>query len=75
MPTKNPCLNVILDQGLYKAICKLADSQGISLSLAARDLIKEALDLHEDIYWQEEAQKREKTFSYKKALSHEDVWE
>jgi len=75
MPTKNPRLNVMLDQGLYNAIRKLADKEGISLSLAARDLIKEALNLHEDIYWQEEAEKREKTFSYKKALTHEDIWE
>ena len=75
MPTKNPRLNVVLDPGLYNGLGKLAHEEGISLSLAARDLIKEGLEIHEDIYWQEVAQEREKTFSYKKALSHKDVWE
>ena len=75
MPTKNPRLNVILEQDLYNAIRKLADREGISLSLVARDLIKEALEIYEDTYWQEVAQKREKTFSYKNALSHKEIWE
>ena len=75
MPTKNPRLNVVLEPNLYKTLGKLANEEGISLSLAARDLIKEALEVHEDIYWQEVAREREKTFSYKKALSHKEVWE
>lgn len=74
MPTKNPRLNVVLDPSLYKRLNKLAQQEGISLSLAARDLIKEGLEIHEDMYWQEVARKREKTFSYKKSLSHRDVW-
>ena len=48
--------------------------EGVSLSLVARDLIKEALELHEDIYWQQVAREREKTFSYKKSLSHKKIW-
>jgi len=74
MPTKNPRLNIVLEPSLYNVIRKLAEREGISLSLAARDLIKEALELHEDIYWQEIAEKREKDFSYEKALSHKDIW-
>lgn len=75
MPTKNPRLNVVLEPSLYNALGQLADKEGVSLSLAARDLIKEALELHEDTYWQEVSQEREKTFSRKKALSHQEVWE
>ena len=74
MPTKNPRLNVVLDPHLYKALSLLANKEGISLSLLARDLIKEALERHEDIYWDDAAKKRDKTFSYKKALPHKDVW-
>ena len=74
MPTKNPRLNVVLDPSLYKSLYKLAHQEGISLSLAARDLIKEGLEIHEDMYWQEVAREREKTFSYEKSLSHKDVW-
>ena len=74
MPTKNPRLSVVLDPVLHKSLDKLARQEGISLSLAARDLIKEGLEIREDMYWQEMVQEREKTFSYKKSLSHEDVW-
>jgi predicted DNA-binding protein len=75
MPTKNPRLNVVLEPRLYKALDKLAHREGVSLSLAARDLIKEALEIHEDTYWQKSAQAREKTFSYKKSFSHKETWE
>ncbi len=75
MPTKNPRLNVVLEPRLYKALDKLAHREGVSLSLAARDLIKEALELHADSYWQKSAQEREKTFSPKKSLSHQETWE
>ena len=75
MPTKNPRLNVVLEPTLYKTLGKLAHQEGISLSLVARDLIKEALEVHEDMYWQEVAREREKNFSYKKSLSHKEIWE
>lgn len=74
MPTQNPRINVVLDPGLYHVLCKLADKAGISISLLSRDLIKDALEIREDIYWQEVAREREKTFSKKNALSHKDVW-
>ncbi|ODS32121.1 MAG: hypothetical protein SCARUB_02771 [Candidatus Scalindua rubra] len=62
MPTKNPRLNVVLDPNLYKSLSRLANKEGISLSLLARDLLKESLELREDVYWNEVAQKRDKTF-------------
>jgi predicted DNA-binding protein len=74
MPTKNPRINVVVDPEIYTILTKLAEGQGISLSLISRDLIKEALEIREDIYWQKEAKNREKTFVQKKSLSHEDVW-
>lgn len=75
MATKNPRLNVVLDPKLYKELRNIANTEGISMSLAARDLLKEAMELHEDTYWQQIAQERENTFSHENALSHEDVWE
>ncbi|MBU2063108.1 MAG: antitoxin, RHH family protein [Candidatus Omnitrophica bacterium] len=74
MPTKNPRINVVLDPEIYNILTKLAQNQGISLSLFSRDLIKEALEIREDLYWQEQAQKRDKTFSTKKSASHKDIW-
>ena len=74
MPTHNPRLNVVLEPGLYSILSRIADREGISLSSLARDLLKESMELHEDIYWNEAATNRDKSFSYKKALSHNRVW-
>ncbi len=74
VPTKNPRLNVVLEPSLYQTLQKLAKHEGISLSLKARDLIREALELHEDLYWDTVASEREKTFKKKQALSHEEIW-
>jgi len=74
MPTKNPRINIVLEKPLYNAIKKIAKKEGISISLKARDFIREALETHEDMVLNEIAGKREKTLSKLKALSHEDVW-
>ena len=75
MSTKNPRLNVVLEHEVYEISTNIAKKKGISLSLLARDLIKNSLEIYEDIYWDEIAEKRDETFSYEKALSHKDIWE
>ena len=43
MPTDKPRLNVVLEPPLYLKVKKLAKRDGVSLSLKARDLIRESL--------------------------------
>jgi len=74
MPTKHPRLNVVLEPVLYSAIQRLAKQEGVSLSLKARDLIREAIEFYEDAYWTKVAELREKSFKKKSALSHKQVW-
>jgi len=74
MATKLPRLNVVLERPVYFTIVKMAKKEGISLSLKARDLIREALEFCEDTYWAKQAQIRERTFSHKRALTHKHVW-
>jgi hypothetical protein len=74
MSTKNPRLNVVLEPPVYSAVRNLAQKEGISLSLKARDLIRLALEYYEDIHWTKEALKREATFNKKTALSHKAIW-
>ncbi len=52
----------------------MAKKQGISLSLKVRDLVKEAIEKHEDRELLRFAREREKTFDRAHALSHEQVW-
>ena len=75
MPTKNPRINVVLEKGLYYTINEMAANEGISMSLVMRDLVKEALEIREDIALTKIADRREQTFDSEKALSHEDVWD
>lgn len=74
MPAKNLSVNVALDPRLYAALGRLAERDGISLSLEARDLIKEAMEAREDVYWDIAAAGRTRTCSAKKALSHKNIW-
>lgn len=74
MPTKNPRVNIIVEQPLYIAMHDLANSEGISMSAIARDLILEAIELREDVALATLADKRVKTFNRKASLSHDDVW-
>jgi len=75
MPTKNPRVNIVVEQPLYTVMQDLAASEGISMSTLARDLIREAIDIREDVALAGLADSRMKTFNRKKALSHKDVWE
>lgn len=74
MPAKNPRVNVVLEPPVYRGVQRLARRDGVSLSLEVRDLVREALQLREDVLLAEAAEAREKTFSRGKALSHEATW-
>ncbi len=74
MPAKNPRINVVLEKPIYNSVQHLAEKEGVSLSLKVRDLVKEALEMEEDIALSKFAEKREKTFTKAKALKHSEVW-
>ena len=75
MPTKNPRINVALEKPVYSLIEKIAKEKGISMSMVTRDLVREALEIHEDAVLAEFAEAREATFDSIKALTHAEVWE
>ena len=74
MPTTKPRINVILEEPLYEMVEKLAERDGMSLSMIVRDLVKEALEIREDIALTSFAEEREKTFRKSKSLKHDEVW-
>ena len=74
MSTKQPRLNVVLEPSIYETLYKLSKKEGVSMSLVARDLLREALTIHEDTFWAKEAVKREKNLTKRKSLRHRDVW-
>jgi len=74
VPTRKPRLNVVLEAPLYEAISRLAQRDGVSLSLKARDLLRAALEVEDDVVLARFAEKRERSFDRKKALTHNQVW-
>ncbi len=74
MPAKNPRINVVLDAPLYKNVKILANKDGVSLSTKVRDLLREAMEIQEDIYLATFAEKREKKMKISSALTHKKVW-
>ena len=74
MPAKNPRINVVLEKPLYNAIERLATKEGVTLSTKVRDLIKEALEIEEDVALSEFAEIRERSLTKSKLLKHNEVW-
>jgi hypothetical protein len=54
---------------------RLARQRGLSLSVMTRDLIREALEIHEDTVLAKIAEKRERILAGRRSLSDEEVWE
>ena len=74
MPSKNPRINVVFDDNLYKNIQFLAETDGVSLSAKVKDLIKEALEVQEDLYLATFAEEREKTWDKSTSRTHDEIW-
>ncbi len=74
MPTKQPRVHVVLERPLYEALSSLATRDGVSLSLKARDLLKVALEMEEDVVLARFGERRERSFDRKKALTHTQAW-
>ncbi len=74
MSTKNPRINVMLEEPVYMAVRKLAEKENISLSLLIRDMVKEQMEKHEDIYLAAIANERKKTATKKNMISADAFW-
>jgi len=74
MTATNPRINVQVDTILYNNIRFLAKKDGVSLSAKVRELLKEASEIHEDVYLASVAEDREESWSESESLTHEEVW-
>jgi hypothetical protein len=72
MATDNPRIQVMLDSETNALLKNFAVLQDRSISSAAAELIREALEIHEDMFFSKLADKRFSTT--RKWLKHEDVW-
>lgn len=72
MSTDNPRIQVMLDSNTNKLLKGFATLQNRSISSAAAELIRIALEIHEDVFFSKLADER---FTHtKKWIKHEDAW-
>ncbi len=75
MQSKTTMISVAVDPTDFEQIEQLAARRGVSLSMVACHLIKEALMMDEDQALARLAAEREATLRNDTTLSHEEVWD
>jgi uncharacterized protein (DUF1778 family) len=72
MATENPRIQVMIDAETNSLLTNFAAQQNRSISATAADLIREALELHEDILLSKHADDRfARTTEW---VGHDDAW-
>ena len=74
MPTKNPRINVVLEDDMYQMIRHLAKRDKTTLSRKIKEFVQNSLEELEDRYLAKTADERFKTFNKKSALTHHDIF-
>ena len=73
MPTNRPRIQVTLDEDTGDRLSMLAAGQGRPLSATAAELIRQALDLQEDMYLSQASEARLAGDDGRR-ITHEDAW-
>ena len=74
MPANNRRVNVVLERPLYEALLRLARRDDVPLSEKARDLLRNALEVHGNVVLNEIGAERERTIDRTATLTHDAVW-
>jgi predicted DNA-binding protein len=74
MPTKKPRLIVTLEPSLYAKVKAISKTNGTTLSLTARDLIREACEDIEDLGLVAMARERLKATGKGTWVRHDQAW-
>ena len=72
MPTKNPRINITLEEPIANLLAQLAEQEHKPMASFAKELILEALERREDKVLSAIAKIRDKTKS--KKIKHNDAW-
>jgi hypothetical protein len=72
MPTKNPRINITVEESVACVLSSLAEHEQKSISSLAKELLLEALERREDMMLSAIAEIRDTTKT--KRIKHADVW-
>jgi len=74
MQVKNARVSVVLGSAHYGTLVLLARRDGATVSTKAHDLLRDALEMHENGVLKEIAAERERSIDPTKTLTHDAVW-
>jgi len=74
MPTSKKRIQIPVSDSVHKELEKLAKRRGLSLSSLTHDLLEEALELQEDVYFARTGDKSLNDLDETTLVSHEDAW-
>ncbi len=74
MPTLKKRIQIPVSDKVHKELDKLAKKRGISVSSLTQDLVEEALELQEDVYFSKLGDKAIERLDESQLVSHEDAW-
>lgn len=72
MATLKGRINITVSPEIKQALTKLAERDRVPTATKAADLLREALEIHEDVVWNKIAEKRDKKNA--RYISHEKAW-
>lgn len=74
MPTSKKRVQIPVSDKVHRELDKLAKKRGISVSSLAHDLVEEALEMQEDVYFSRHGDKALENSDDSTLVSHEDAW-
>ena len=74
MPTLKKRIQIPVSDKVYKELEKLAKKRDLSLSSLSHDLLEDALELQEDLYFSRVSDEALRNSKDDDLLSHEEAW-
>ena len=74
MPTTKKRIQIPVSDKVHKELNKLAKKRGLSISSLTHDLVEEALEMQEDVYFSRTGDKALENAVDGELVSHEDAW-
>ena len=74
MPTTKKRIQIPVSDRVHKELERLAKRRDVSLSFLAHELLEEALELQEDVYFSRVGDKALEDLDEEKLVKHDDVW-
>lgn len=74
MPTQKKRIQIPVSDQVHKELDKLAQKRGLSISSLTNDLVEEALEMQEDVYFSKHGDSALEKATPSSLIDHEDAW-